>query len=78
MNVSYDDLVALTNHIANDGDEITRAAIDLHHWGPNREGTAVEMFVRGDAAPAQEYMDAAYGKGKVIVHHTDKPLPERC
>jgi hypothetical protein len=40
MNMSYDDLVALTNRISTDGDGITRAGIELHHWGPNREGTS--------------------------------------
>ena len=78
MGVAYDDLVALTQQIARDGDAISAARIELHQWGPNREGDAVEMLVRGESAPAQQYMDAAYGRGRVVVRHTDEPPGVRC
>lgn len=31
------------------------------------------MLVRGEAAPAQECMEAAYGRGRAVVSHTDDP-----
>ena len=78
MGAANDDLVALTHEIARDGDAIAAAGIKLHQWGPHREGDAVEMLVRGEAAPAQEYVDAAYGRGRVVVRHTDDPPGVRC
>ena len=78
MSVAYGELLALTHQIARDDDSITAAGIELHHWGPSPEGDAVAMFVRSDAAPAQEYMDGAYGHGRVVVHHTDDALAVRC
>jgi hypothetical protein len=78
MGVAYDDLSALTHQIAKDGDAIAAAGIELHQWGPNREGDAVAMLVRSEAAPAQAYMDAAYGQGRVVVAHTDDPPGVRC
>jgi hypothetical protein len=78
MSVSYDDLVALTRQIARDGEAISAAGIELHQWGPSSEGDAVEMLVRSEAAPAQEYMDAAYGQARVVVRHTDDPPGVRC
>lgn len=78
MSVSYDDLVALTHQIARDSEAISAAGIELHQWGPNPEGDAVEMLVRSEAAPAQEYMDGAYGQARVVVRHTDDPPGVRC
>jgi hypothetical protein len=78
MSVSYDELLALTHQIARDGDAIIAAGIELHNWGPNREGDAVAMFVRSEAASAQEYLDRACGPGRVGVRHTDDAPGVRC
>lgn len=75
---AYDELVTLTRQIARDGDAIAAAGIQLHRWGPDWEGNAVQMLVRSAAAPAQKYMDAAYGQGRVAVRHTDDPPGVRC
>ncbi len=78
MEPSYKSLEALTAQIATDQPQIAASGIELRMWGPNRERTAVAAQVAGPAPPAQRYMDEAYGPGRVIVSHTDKPLSERC
>lgn len=78
MKPSYEQLLALTWQIRDDGERIEAAGIDLRGWGPNREKTAVSMRVASDAATAQRYMDAVYGPERIIVTHTDRPRPTRC
>jgi hypothetical protein len=77
MESSYESLRALTARIFDDRSQIAASGIELRGWGPNREKTAVAAQVAGDAAVAQQYMDEAYGPGRVVVSHSDRPLPER-
>jgi hypothetical protein len=78
MEPSYESLLELTARIARDHPRITASGIDLRRWGPTSEGTAVAVQVAGEATLAQQYMDEAYGPGRIIVSHTDRPRPRRC